>query len=1837
MAGGSAIYLPVMGSFRNFASGILKESTAAARDGSRAMAQEFAKGARKTGADAGKALSDGLSAAKGEVSRASAQLAKSQDKLLDQQGRLKIATKAHEKSQRDLMAAEQQLLGVKASLWEAIDHQNAAIQRHGRESAQAAQAVQALAAVEKDLAQVTQKHEQAENKLVAAQEKKATATRNTARAEEEATTKTSTHQAALAQLKAAQADVGKGADQVAQSQGRLSSALSNTGKAIVGAFAAGGAIAAMKNVLTVGMDFTNALNTMQAVSGATGGEMARVAAEARKLGNDATLPATSASKAANAMVELSKGGFSTADAMTAARGTLQLAAAAQVDAAKAAEIQANALNTFGLKAEYATKAADILANAANASSVEIEDVAYALQAGGAVAAQYGISMRDTASAIGLLGNAGIKGSDAGTLLKTALIHLANPTKQASLALDELRVTAWDAQGNFVGLPTIFAQLQEASKRLTPEIYAQDTALALGTDAARLAGVAAREGGEGFMKMATAVDRNGAAMEVAAARTKGLPGAWEAFQNSLEAVTLAIYGQIQGPISSFLLSLGDLVDGTMSFFGALGRHQAVVEAVAASLGVLTGAVVAYNVQQRVAAAGGIVRMLIALRTAAIGSTLAMLGLNTAMLANPIIWIVVAIAALVGGFVYLWNTSEGFRNFWIGLWNGIKEVVAGVWNWLKDAWNGLAAIFGEGTFTEALGRAFGIGADSPVVGFLLGLRDVAITAWNAISTGAQFLWSVVQTVFRGWAILWNGVLFPALRVLWDGILAPVFAAVGAGARILWSVVQTVFRGWVMFFSGVLFPIIRFLWNQVVAPVFRLIGDLIKGVWEGFVKPSIEGWVLIFKEVLAPVFVWLWKSVVEPVWNLIGKGIAVVVDKVIKPAFETFKLAIKGVGDFFSLVAEGIRVVWDKIKEYAAKPINFVIQTVWNDGLAKAWNKIADFIPGLVRANTLEPVRFAKGGHVRGPGTATSDSIPALLSNNEHVWDALDVSKAGGQGVMYAMRAAISNGVPFTWDAAEGLVSKISPENLEQLGKARPGQDAAGLLAGTLPGFKDGGAVDRPAWESQLARAHEWARSRSGRAYVLGGSADGDGGTDCSGYMSGVADVIQGGKGHRQWATMAFNGGGNNQAASGPQGFVAGLSGNSLSIGVKNGGAAGGHTAGTLSGVDGHPATNVESGGAHGNVAYGGPAAGADHSQFPTRYHLPIGPDGAFVSAGPGGGSGPSPEEQHGFLRDKVKQVMRHFMDPIKGLMSQVVGQAPPWWREIPGRVFDKSLDGAVDGAFSVANGLTSSLRSAYDAASSVVSGVGGGASGAAPPVSGPLLRDSGGPLPPGDSWVRNNTGKQEWVLTDEQWKRVRELMSKDHMAKEKAMEYVLRGGPKPRKPRKTAVDSANPGVESERKGRKTDSEAHASKPAKLESFRLTRQRSDANTDALSPGESSYEDRAARAPDKAGAANQSGSVIDWGGEMLSQGADALPGLVEQAIQSAVQGASAAAAGSGFGAPASPAVSMGGQLAAKAGKVAGMWAAHGIKTGINIVKGVSKDALSFLGFGYDEFTDPFGVFRQVAGQIDGIGQGQESTNQQTEVTPGEGAQGLAEQSIRGETLQAAPAPDVLAPIGAPDVLSPNLSVDLNARSARSAIADPISSALAQNTRQAPDVLSPTLKREPAVSAAPAGSRNPDLNVRANPLWGEGAPGLSGAAAPGARNEQPDAAASGAAPDVLSPELLDPRRLGIYDAGGVLPHGSLAMNTSGHDEYVVPPTAWSSLDDILKGKVSTGDKGVDADIAKQMGKVMKEKGDIQRAGHDGPLIKIDSIQANDPTEAARAMSEEARRLGRSNSLVGGR
>lgn len=358
------------------------------------------------------------------------------------------------------------------------------------------------------------------------------------------------------------------------------SAAQSVGSFVKRAVAIVGVGAAFKSTVKAGMDFQSSLNTLGAVSGATAGKMTQVADTARKLGNDISIPGASAADAAAAMTELAKGGLSVDQAMQAAKGTLQLAAAAQIDGAQAAEIQAKAINTFGLAGKDASHVGDVLANTANAATGDITDFAAALAQGGLVAHSMGISIDDTSTALGLFANQGLIGSDAGTSLKSMLVALQSPTKQQTAALEALGVKAYDAQGNFVGMRTVTEQLSAAQKTMTQEQFNAAAGTAFGTDAVRAAIAVASGGPAAYDKMSAAVGKVGGAATLAGAQTKGLKGAFGQVQNAAQDAQIALMDKLSPALEAGTKQLAGMIPSiTDALVPALGTAGTAVIGVA----------------------------------------------------------------------------------------------------------------------------------------------------------------------------------------------------------------------------------------------------------------------------------------------------------------------------------------------------------------------------------------------------------------------------------------------------------------------------------------------------------------------------------------------------------------------------------------------------------------------------------------------------------------------------------------------------------------------------------------------------------------------------------------------------------------------------------------------------------------------------------------------------------------------------------------------------------------------------------------------------------------------------------------------------------------------------------------------------------------------------------------------------------------------------------------------------------------------------------------------------------------------------------------------------------
>jgi len=306
------------------------------------------------------------------------------------------------------------------------------------------------------------------------------------------------------------------------------------------------------------MDFDKTLSDLQAVSGATGAQMDTLRQQALDAGAATTF---SASEAAAAQVELAKAGVSTADILGGAlEGALSLAAAGNLDLATSATYAANAMTTFGLSGRDVEHIADVLAAAANKSAVDVGDIGTALQQTGLVADQFGLTLDDTVGVLAAFGQAGLKGSDAGTSLKTMLQRLGAPTGVAADEMQRLGISMFDTAGNFIGIEAAAGELQEGLAGLTQEQRAQAMSTIFGADAVRAATILYSEGADGIGEWVTAVNDAGYAEEVAAQKTDNLSGDLEALGGAFETQLIEGGSKATGALRGLTQGATDVVSG-----------------------------------------------------------------------------------------------------------------------------------------------------------------------------------------------------------------------------------------------------------------------------------------------------------------------------------------------------------------------------------------------------------------------------------------------------------------------------------------------------------------------------------------------------------------------------------------------------------------------------------------------------------------------------------------------------------------------------------------------------------------------------------------------------------------------------------------------------------------------------------------------------------------------------------------------------------------------------------------------------------------------------------------------------------------------------------------------------------------------------------------------------------------------------------------------------------------------------------------------------------------------------------------------------------------------------
>lgn len=465
-------------------------------------------------------------------------------------------------------------------------------------------------------------------------------------------------------------------------------------------------------IYDVGSSFEEIMSKVQAISGATGDELEALTNKAKEMGSKTKFSAT---QAGEAFTYMAMAGWKTADMLDGIEGIMNLAAASGEDLASVSDIVTDALTAFGLSAKDSAHFADVLAKASSASNTNVGMMGETFKYVAPVAGALKYSVEDTAVAIGLMANSGIKGSQSGTALRSILSRLTKPTDQVAAAMDKLNISLTDSNGNIKPLNVLMGDLRKSFANLTDAQKTEMAATLGGQEAmsALLAIVNASD--EDYQSLTDQINNaDGAAQKMAETMQNNLRGSLTIMQSAIEGIGISIYEKVAPALKEFvdfitnnvLPVIADFINGdfskieefipiikglTVAFVGLKGAMalndainsfknmkkgllawQMATRGTAVSTGVLNGQLTI--MQGAYALLTGQMTISEVLTYA---QAKAMGVLNAVMNANPIALVVAGLAILAAGFIYLWNTSEDFREFWIQLWDTISAKFSEIW--------------------------------------------------------------------------------------------------------------------------------------------------------------------------------------------------------------------------------------------------------------------------------------------------------------------------------------------------------------------------------------------------------------------------------------------------------------------------------------------------------------------------------------------------------------------------------------------------------------------------------------------------------------------------------------------------------------------------------------------------------------------------------------------------------------------------------------------------------------------------------------------------------------------------------------------------------------------------------------------------------------------------------------------------------------------------------------------------------------------------------------------------------------------------------------------------------
>lgn len=778
-------------------------------------------------------------------------------------------------------------------------------------------------------------------------------------------------------------------------------------------------------------DFDAAMSKVSAISGATGGDLQALRDKAKEMGEATKFSAT---ESAEAFTYMAMAGWDTQQMLDGISGIMNLAAADGLDLATTSDIVTDALTAFGLKASDAGHFADVLAKASSSANTNVSMLGESFKYVAPVAGALGYTAEDTAVALGLMANAGIKGSQAGTALRASISRMIKPTDDAAAVMEQYGISLTNTDGSMKSFGEVMVNLRENFGSLTEAEQAQAAATLFGQEA--MSGMLAiiNASDEDFNKLTEEINNaDGTAQQMADTMNDNLSGQLTLLKSQLEGVAIQI-GELLIPIIRNLLThVSEWISRFSGLFKEHGELIIKIAAVVAAIGpMLTIVGKTISTVGKLGSAFSNMKAMVTAANTALGAA----GTSIGAIAGPVLAIVAVIAVLVAAFKTLWDTNEEFRTAMTEIWNGIVEKVQSFCQGIVDRLNSMGFEFEN--ITEVL-KAIWFGfcdllapyfegvfnfisiVLSTTLDVILGIVDVFIAIFKGDWEGA---WDAVKGIFE---TMWNGLVawFENILNVLKGTADVVLGWFGTSWEEVWTAIKDFFvniwNGISSFFTGIVNGI-----KNIAETVWNAISTFFTNIWNAISTAFTTTWNAIssfFTTVLDAI-----KTVATNVWNSISTFFSTIWENIktvftnvftaIKTTLETIFYAIvvvvdsvwNGIKTSITAIIEGIKTVITNVFEAIRNFLQGNTEAA-KANLTTAWEAIKTTVTTVVEAikTTITTVFEA----IKSAITIVLDAIKTAVTNS---WEAI---KSTITTVLNAIQTVIST----IWEAIKTAVTNVA----------------------------------------------------------------------------------------------------------------------------------------------------------------------------------------------------------------------------------------------------------------------------------------------------------------------------------------------------------------------------------------------------------------------------------------------------------------------------------------------------------------------------------------------------------------------------------------------------------------------------------------------------------------------------------------------------------------------------------------------------------------------------------------------------------------------------------------------